>query len=322
MGTYSKAGDYERDDTGTAYSREAQGSSYYRGGNTQIDYEAIHLSNSSSSRPTDYFSAIASGIGPVTDRFGALQMTDPAALERPSLRTEHLLQVTRTVEIAESAIVQKIQENEHARAEFQLTNWELQNYKQETAPSRQPKASSRQSSQKSGVPPFPEKHGLEDPGGFPTFDKEMWPDNRSQVDSQETLVVHRSLPPEYNNHVAPPPANLSRSQHDSASSTLNSSPGGLNQGLISQATADCTGFSQMSSSSSRFHREGDFDSRPPLSGQALMHAPEFGNQRSLLKQDLFLRVRTQEEDILQLQRRLADNAIKARGRGIQTVVVA
>lgn len=110
METYNKVGEYERDATGIAYSREAQASSYYRDGNTQRDYEPIHAT-SSSSRTTDYFSAIASGIGPVTDRFEALQVTDRAALERPSLRAEHLRQAMTTVEIAESAIMQKIQEN-------------------------------------------------------------------------------------------------------------------------------------------------------------------------------------------------------------------
>jgi len=315
MGTYSRAGEYGRGATSTAYNREAQGSPYYRDANTQMDYVAIHATNDSSSGPADYFPAIAGGISPVTDRFGALQLTEQAGLERPSSPTEHLRQAMKAVEVAESAIVQQIQENEHLRAELQLSNWELQNYKQETAPSRQPEANSLQASQKSRVG-LPEKHCLEDPGCVPGFDKGRWPDNRSQVDSQGALVVHRSIPPEYNNHIAPPTATLSTSQNDSASSTLNSNPGGMNQGLISQATADCTGFSQISSPSSRsvspnrFHREGDFESRPPLSGQALMQAPEISNQRSLWKQDLFLRVRAQEEEILQLRRRLTDYAIK------------
>ncbi|KAJ8623989.1 hypothetical protein MRB53_032519 [Persea americana] len=78
---------------------------------------------------------------------------------------------------------------------------------------------------------------------------------------------------------------------------------------------DNTGFSHISPSSrpfspSRYQREEEYDPKVNLSGQGLMQISEMNNPTSLWKQDLVLKVREREEEILQLRQHLADYKIK------------
>ncbi|KAH9330829.1 hypothetical protein KI387_002937 [Taxus chinensis] len=327
MGTYNRTGDYERT-AGGFNNRDVQGNNaFYREGNTgQLEYLNFARAPEGTGVPGDgmvqdsgFFPAIAGGIGQVSDRLGSLHLQEhQGGLGRPSSPTDNLRQAIKAVEVAESAIIEQMQENEQLRSELQLTNWELQTYKQEAAPSRQSEENSFQAlSQKAGVPSPPQKRGVSDRGVVPSFNGERLPSDGSQADLQGTLAGHQSLPPEYSSRATPPPSGLSTSQNSSANSALNSNPKGLNQGVITgQAAADYSNFSQISTPSSRsvspnrYLREGDLESRPPLSSQGLIQSPEISNQSNLWKQDLFVRVRAQEEEILQLRKRLADNAIK------------
>lgn len=327
MAGYTRGGDYEKIAGGGYNTREVQGnSSFYReGNNSQLQYLNFARASEANRAPgngvvpeSGYFPTIAGVIGQVPDRLGALHLTEQqGGLGRPSSPSENLLQAIKAVEVAETAIIEQMQENEHLRTELQLTNWELQNYKQEPASSRQPEENPFQASQKAGMQSPPKRNAVEDCGPVPSLNGERSPSNGSQPDLQRTLVVHQSLLPEYSSQATPPPAGLPTSQNNSAGNVLNSNPRGLNQGVITgQAAGDYSTFSQLSSPSSRsvspnrYHREGDLDSRAPLSGQGLLRSPEITSQSNLWKQDWFLRGRAQEEEILQLRKRLADNAIK------------
>ncbi|XP_052176434.1 uncharacterized protein LOC127790791 isoform X2 [Diospyros lotus] len=90
--------------------------------------------------------------------------------------------------------------------------------------------------------------------------------------------------------------------------TLKVLPGG-------QSPVDTAGFSQFSSPSatsfspSRHQMEGEIDSRFTLSGHGMMTMAEVNNS-SLYKQDLSLKVREHEEEIMQLRKHLADYSVK------------
>ncbi|KAL6953663.1 hypothetical protein U1Q18_040876 [Sarracenia purpurea var. burkii] len=82
-----------------------------------------------------------------------------------------------------------------------------------------------------------------------------------------------------------------------------------------QRTVDSSGFSQFPSPSttpfspSRQQIEGECDQQFNLSGRGLMPMAEVNNS-SLWKQDLFVKIREHEEEILQLRKHLADYSIK------------
>ncbi|KAE9589701.1 hypothetical protein Lalb_Chr21g0311741 [Lupinus albus] len=83
-----------------------------------------------------------------------------------------------------------------------------------------------------------------------------------------------------------------------------------------QLHVDNTGPSQLSSPSTRSNSpsrhllEGDYDPRFNFPGQGLMPLAEMNNSNTLLKQDLAIKIREREEEIMQLRKHLADYSVK------------
>ncbi|CAL0321086.1 unnamed protein product [Lupinus luteus] len=83
-----------------------------------------------------------------------------------------------------------------------------------------------------------------------------------------------------------------------------------------QLPVDNTGPSQLSSPSARSNSpsrrllEGDYDPQFNFPGQGLMPLAEMNNSNTLLKQDLVIKIREHEEEIMQLRKHLADYSVK------------
>ncbi|KAK9233662.1 hypothetical protein WN943_023914 [Citrus x changshan-huyou] len=130
----------------------------------------------------------------------------------------------------------------------------------------------------------------------------------SADDPSSSLVLHQDLKPTDENA-----ALQSRSDVHTESNKNNGTLKVLSGG---QAHADTPGPSQLSSPSttsfspSRYQMDGDYDPRFNLSGQGLMPMAEVNNPRSLWKQDLILKIREHEEEIMQLRKHLSEYSIK------------
>ncbi|XP_058078969.1 uncharacterized protein LOC131227232 isoform X2 [Magnolia sinica] len=141
-------------------------------------------------------------------------------------------------------------------------------------------------------------------------DRVRWVDRKSSLDPGGTLVIHQNILPKSEDPVL---QNHAESQHYSESSKVNGAVKGLPGG---QAGVDNAGLSQFSSPSSRsfspsgYLKEGEYDSKFGLSGHGLMQMSEVNNSNNILKQDLVLKVREHEEEIVLLRKHLADYSMK------------
>ncbi|KAL6010984.1 hypothetical protein ACLOJK_001428 [Asimina triloba] len=140
-------------------------------------------------------------------------------------------------------------------------------------------------------------------------ERTRWADQNSSLDPRGTLVIHQNLLPKTEDPVL---ENHVDSQHYNKSKvdgTLKGLPGG-------QTGVDNAGISQFSSPSSRsispsrYPKEGEYDPKFGLSGHGLMQMSEVNNSNNLLKQDLLLKVREHEEEIVLLRKHLADYSMK------------
>lgn len=99
------------------------------------------------------------------------------------------------------------------------------------------------------------------------------------------------------------------SESSKINGTLKAFPGGT-------PPTDNIGFLQVSSpaitslSPGRYQMEGEYDPRFNLSGQGLMPMTEVNNPSSLWKQDLIMKIREHEEEIMQLRKHIADYSMK------------
>ncbi|TXG60707.1 hypothetical protein EZV62_015280 [Acer yangbiense] len=126
--------------------------------------------------------------------------------------------------------------------------------------------------------------------------------NTSPADPSGPLVLHRDPKP---------------NSEDAAISETSKNNGAF-KGLsaaAAQTHADTLAPSQLSSPSTsfsptRYQIDGEYDPRFNLSGQGLMPMAEVNNSSSLWKQDLVVKIREHEEEILQLRKHLAEYSIK------------
>ncbi|KAF7813367.1 uncharacterized protein G2W53_034343 [Senna tora] len=192
-----------------------------------------------------------------------------------SSNNDSLFQVMKAVEAAEATIKQQVEENNRLRSELQRKIQELEKYKQDDSIDRRPRS----------VAPWDEQsHG-----------------------SLEARQPVTSLGNQEDD------AARSNAERYYESSKLN---GTLRVHPNDQLPTDNTGPSQSSplsasSISPRRHQiEGDYDPQFNSSGQGLMPMAEMNNSNSLWKQDLAMKIREHEEEIMQLRKRLADYSIK------------
>ncbi|XP_054786754.1 uncharacterized protein LOC129293003 isoform X2 [Prosopis cineraria] len=193
-----------------------------------------------------------------------------------SSNNDSLYQVMKAVEAAEATIKQQVEENNRLRSELQRKIQELEKYKQDESMDRGPQS----------VAPWDEQSQ----GSYearPSF---------VPLGNQEDLLKARS-----------------DAEIHYQGSKLN---GTFRMHPNDRLYADNTGPSQMSplsarSISPRRHKvEGGYGSRINSSGQGLMPVAEMNNSNSLWKQDLAIKIREHEEEIMQLRKHLADYSVK------------
>ncbi|KAF5201326.1 Transmembrane protein [Thalictrum thalictroides] len=236
-----------------------------------------------------------------TDRLSQLDASRDEHIHGPSHQTysaarsqeDSLVQVMKAVEAAENTIKQQVEENNRLRAELQKRTLEFERHNSDDSNDRLSQLDASRDELIHG----PSHHTYSAAGS--QEDRFRWKDDTPLVDRRGTLVVHQNVT---HKNVDPSIHNREESQHYSENNNVNGPlkvyPGG-------QAGVDNTGVSQLSSPSSRsisrsrYQREGDYDLRN-ISAHGLMPISE----------DLLLKVREQEEEILQLRKHLADYSVK------------
>nr|XP_011469942.1 PREDICTED: uncharacterized protein LOC101294305 isoform X2 [Fragaria vesca subsp. vesca] len=214
-----------------------------------------------------------------------------------------LFQVIKAVEAAEATIKQQVEENIRLRTELQNKILELDRFKVEESGAQRPRADDPWFERVQGSY---EAHQPVPPVGSQE-DRNRSAVNTSGLDPSGRLVLHQeSLKP---NADAPLQSNAeTQSSSSKINGTMKELPG-------SQQPVDNAGFSHLSSPSTtsfspgRFNTQGEYDPRFPFSGQGLMPITEL-NPRSLWKQDLIVKTREHEDEIMQLRRHLSDYSIK------------
>ncbi|XP_042498211.1 uncharacterized protein LOC122076761 isoform X2 [Macadamia integrifolia] len=233
-----------------------------------------------------------SGISNLVGRFSGLGVNDSS--------TDNLFQVMKAVEAAERTIKQQVEETNRLRNELKQQTEELKRYKSNDSTAlRHPDGLSGhiQGSYK-------QHQSVSSVGN--QEDRVRWMDNATSLDPLGTLVIHQNTVPKNKD---PAMLTQSESQYYSDGNKVNG-----NSKVLSgaQGAGDSAGFSQLSSPSSptRYQRDGDYGTKINLSGQGLMPVSEANNSSSLWKQDLVLKVREHEEEILQLRKRLGEYSAK------------
>ncbi|XP_043706260.1 uncharacterized protein LOC122655933 isoform X2 [Telopea speciosissima] len=237
------------------------------------------------------------GISNLVGRFSGLDVNDSS--------NDSLFQVMKAVEAAERTIKQQAEENNYLRNQLKQQTEELERRKSDDSTSLRPHPDSLNGHVQG---PYKPHQSVSSVGN--QEDRVRWMDNTTSLDPLGTLVIHQNTVPK---NTDPAMQTRSESQHNSDRNKVNGNSKVLSS---AQGAGDSAGFSQLSSPSSksysptRYQREGEYGPKFNLSGQGLMPVSEANNSSSLWKQDLVLKVREHEEEILQLRKRLAEYSSK------------
>ncbi|KAL5574556.1 hypothetical protein UlMin_016255 [Ulmus minor] len=189
-----------------------------------------------------------------------------------------LFQVMKAVEAAEATIKQQVDENTRLRTELQQKILLLDKYKSEHVRG-----------------PYEAHHSVPSVSNQQDMTKSV--ENASAGTPHGTLVLRHD-------HDAPTGTHL---QTQFEGSNINGTV------PAAQTPADNAGFSSPSTTSfspGRLQMEGEYESRINLLGQGLMPMSEINNPNGLWKQDLIVKIREREEEIMQLRKHLADYSVK------------
>lgn len=204
------------------------------------------------------------------NKFAGLVLNDS---NQNSSGNDGLFQVMKAVEAAEATIKQQVDENNRLRGELQKKIQELETYKS---------------------------------GASIPVDRIQNLENSSVHEFSNTIVLHKDL---IHNHEDLKIRSLEERNSDSfkANGVLN---------ILADGLAANSGFSQLSSPSTtsfsptRYQTHGElFNPQLSLSGQGLMPVTELNNS-SNLKQDLSMKIRDHEEEILRLRKHLGEYSMK------------
>ncbi|KAI5671868.1 hypothetical protein M9H77_12232 [Catharanthus roseus] len=215
-----------------------------------------------------------------------------------------LFQVMKAVEAAETTIKQQVEENNRLRAELQKKIQELEKYKSGELIVQSPHIVSHLVDIAHG-PPREDQIAF---GSRIQADVISNLGNTSVHDFSNTVTLHKDLIRNYED--------LNMQTHEESRSEGSRANGILNILAGGQAATDNSGFSQLSSPSTtsfspnRYQAQGElFNPQLSLSGQGLMPVAESNNSNSL-KQDLSMKIRDHEEEILRLRKHLGEYSIK------------
>ncbi|XP_028126600.1 uncharacterized protein LOC114323252 isoform X3 [Camellia sinensis] len=242
----------------------------------------------------------------LAQKFAALAVTSNSN-DSPNPNNNHndndgLFQVMKAVEAAEVTIKQQADENTRLRTELQKKMQELEKFKSDNSTAQRPSlvdnwdnhAQRPLRAHQFDSSVVNQGDGVSGTGGI-------------FLNNPSGAIVQKDIMRNNEDHDT-----QSHAESQSESSKINGNLKVLSGG---QKPVDNVGFSQFSSPSTasfspnRLQMEGECDPRFNLSGRGLMPIAEVNNT-SLWKQDLFVSIREQEEEILQLRRHLADYSIK------------
>lgn len=233
--------------------------------------------------------------GRLAEKFSGLTVTAGATTTTTNNNNDSLFQVMKAVEAAEATIKQQVEENTRLRNELHQKILELDRHKADESVAQRPRSVDTWNDRIHGSYEGNREDRVKSTG------------NASVAVPPGPLVLHLDL--KQNSDAAIPSPAESHSQSSKINGTLKVFPGGT-------PPADNTGFSQFPSpsttslSSGRYPMEGEYDPRFNLSGQGLMPMTEANNSSSLWKQDLIVKIREHEEEIMQLRKHLADYSVK------------
>ncbi|KAI4351939.1 hypothetical protein L6164_006238 [Bauhinia variegata] len=223
--------------------------------------------------------------GKLAEKFSGLAVNQHNQHHQPhdqsnssSNNNDSLYQVMKAVEAAEATIKQQVEENNWLRSELQRQIQELEKYKKDES-----------------------------------MDSRSRPAASWNEQGHGSYEAHQSVQSAHDQEDMFKAKARSNAEGRSEGSKMN---GSLRGHLSNQLPSDNTGISLFSSSStrsispSRHLTEGDHDHGLNLSGQGLMPVAEMNNSNSLWKQDLPIKIREHEEEIMQLRRQLADYSVK------------
>ncbi|CAH8281919.1 unnamed protein product [Eruca vesicaria subsp. sativa] len=198
-----------------------------------------------------------------------------------------LFQVIKAVEAAETTIKQQVEENNLLKSELQRRNLELAKYKSgESSPQESYPGDHSNATTTAGSSPFHQ-----------SLARRKGLINASGADSSGMLVVHQTMYPNGEE------ATVSNRFEDRSTNGI--ARGGLGGGGASQLSSTPSTISL-----SPMRLEGERDSHIISSTHELMQVGEVNNSGSAWKQELIHKVKEQEQEIVRLQKYLADYAVK------------
>ncbi|XP_062158421.1 uncharacterized protein LOC133865915 isoform X2 [Alnus glutinosa] len=238
--------------------------------------------------------------GRLAEKFSGLAV---AGATTTTNNNDSLFQVMKAVEAAEATIKQQVEENTRLRNELHQKILELDRQKAEESVAQRPRSFDTWNERIHG--------SYEAHQSVPSIgnqgDRLKSTGNTSVAVPPGPLVLHLDLKPNSDAAIQSPAE--SHSESGKINGTLKVFPGGM-------PPADNTGFSQIPSPSTtsfspvRYQMEGEYDPRFNISGQGLMPMTEVNNSSSLWKQDLLVKIREHEEEIMQLRKHLSDYSVK------------
>ncbi|XP_038707609.1 uncharacterized protein LOC120002839 isoform X1 [Tripterygium wilfordii] len=243
--------------------------------------------------------------GRLADKLTGLSINDgDNRISSPSSNksnNDNLFQVMKVVEAAEDTIKQQVEENNQLRVELCKKIQELEKYKLDESMAQRVRPDYPKNVHVRG--PYEVHQSVHSAGNQKDGLKNVG--NTSTVDSSGTLVVQQDSKPSREDFII-----KSHVGNNADSSKMKGTFRALTGG---QTAVDDTGVSQFSSlsttsfSPSRCQIEGELEPRFNFSGHVLM---PMSNHASHWKQDLALKIREHEEEIIQLCKQLADYSIK------------
>uniref|UniRef100_A0A1J3GHN2 Uncharacterized protein n=2 Tax=Noccaea caerulescens TaxID=107243 RepID=A0A1J3GHN2_NOCCA len=231
-------------------------------------------------------------------RFSGVGLIQASGSHENDVKNDSLFQVIKAVEAAEATIKQQVEENNLLKSELQRRYLELAKYKSGESLPQTSGIGDHSNPTTSGSPPFHQSAG-----GVNPVDRRKGMIHASGADSSGMLVVHQHM---YPNGEEATVSNRSEGNSD----------GIMTNGIVRGAVGG-GGASPLSSSPSTISLspmrpllEGDPDSHVNPSTHELMPVGEVNNSGNAWKQELIHKVQEQEQEIVRLQKYLADYSVK------------
>ncbi|KAF3970866.1 hypothetical protein ACB098_04G058500 [Castanea mollissima] len=227
----------------------------------------------------------------LADKFSGLAVTATNIVDNDHdhdrNNNDNLYQVIKAVEAAEATIKQQVEENTRLRNELQNKILELDRYRVDGSMAQRHTWNGR------GHESAPDDR-------FRNMNMNMnMSMNNASIAPSGPIILHQDLKP--NTEATATMQSHAESNTETSTSTSTSRPPPDNAFFSLPST--------LPFSPGRYQME-EHDARFNLTGQGLMPITEVNNSSNLWKQDLAVKIREQEEEIMQLRKHLADYSVK------------